>query len=370
MATSSLALGGIIGLDSYTAFTSTIFMLILPSILFMQKHSLVAKPDNTPAAASSSSVILRPNRHTISAACRIWNNPRHLKFRQPGPGSTPWRSLLFFTLRSGLKVAAIVIIDRMLVKKIQAHLFANSNVLDFTPDQLPIIRPLLGIRIDEEDVDPISRHQFLLRAFISVSWIWANFVFLESCHAILAIFFVAILRLDNPEDWPSLFGNIADAWTVRRFWGRFWHRIATPTLSQWTRIIIQRVLHLQLTTGVAKTVEAFGIFFLSGLAHALASWRTGEGFAHLDILFFCANFVVVAVEILVARLWKYAVKGTWIELELRRNSKLRVVGRILGLVWVFSWFFWMVPRWLYPKALRLSIKQALMIESLMLNAKS
>lgn len=353
---------GLVGLDSYIAITSLIFMLILPRILFVERHSLITAPSKASTTISESKGVLWPTRQTVYAAYQLWNNPRHLEIRRrPSQArqSTDWSPSLFLQLALRIfKLAVIILTNRILVQRIQQHLFQNSNFLDFTPDQYPIIRPIINhLQGNNEDHDPITGRRLLLRAFMSISWIWANFTLLEQCHAALSIFFILICRFDDPEDWPPLFGNPFDAWTIRRFWGRFWHRITTPTLLRYTQAVLHRVLRPD--RGITRFLEMFMVFFLSGLVHAVAAWRVGEGFEHLDIWFFCANFAVIGVELVIGKLWKRVVRGTSLETFLLNNPKAQAVGRALGYVWVFAWFFWAVPRWLYPKTLRCSIKQAL-----------
>ncbi|KAI1762046.1 membrane bound O-acyl transferase family-domain-containing protein [Hypoxylon sp. FL1150] len=346
---------GPIGLESYTAMTCIIYMLILPQILLFQTHSLIPGAVETNKPAKLSNFIMCPSRSSLSAAFRVWNNPRQLSFRHPGPGSAPWLELLKFALYRVFKVGIIIIIDRVLVQKGRAYLTAGSTLLDFTADKEPILRRL----VEWDEYDPVSQHQMILRAFISVAWIWANILILESYHAILSVLFVVVLRFDDPEDWPPLFGGITEAWTVKRFWGKFWHRIATPTFATWARVVSRRVLKIGTGSEFEKTVVAFGIFFFSGLAHATSAWRVGQGDAHRDLLFFCANFVVVGTEILVGGLVWNAVRKTKYAVLLE-DRRLQVVGKALGYVWVFAWFFWATPRWVYSKTLRWSLQQVLL----------
>ncbi|KAI2638974.1 membrane bound O-acyl transferase family-domain-containing protein [Hypomontagnella submonticulosa] len=349
---------GLIGLNSYIAITCIISILVLPQILLFQNHSLLvgAKTPTNPEAPGW--FIIPASRVSIAAAYRIWNNPRHLSLQRPGSGSASWPELLKFALFRIFKAGIIIFIDRVLLQKIRLYLTASSTLFDFTPDQEPILRRLL----ENDEDDPVSQHQLILRAFMCVSWMWANFLILESYHAVLSIVFVVVLRLDDPEDWPPLFGSPAEAWTVRRFWGKFWHRLPTPTFAVWAQLVSRRLLGQKPGSGVDKAVVAFGIFFLSGLAHAIAAWRVGEGDAHRDVLFFCANFVVVGVEILATSLAKNSVRKTKYEVFLR-NRRMQAAGKILGYIWVFAWFFWAAPRWLYSKTLRWSLKQAILQSS-------
>lgn len=344
---------GPLGLDLYTGITCLIFLFILPRILFFEQHSLLHS-DEKPGKHSTAFV--PPSRSSISAAWRIWNNPRNLSFQRRDPAAAPyaWSVLARFAALRAFKAGTIILVHRFVVQDIRERLTASSSLYHFTPDQEPIIRRLL----DVED-DPISRHELLLRAFMSVSWIWANILVLESYHALLAVVFVVIIRLDDPGDWPPLFGSLADVWTVGRFWGKFWHCIVTPTFTSCARPISRRLLRCQPNSNLEKTVTALCIFLLSGLVHAVVAWRTGQGYAHLDLLFFTSNFVVVLLETSVSKLVKRALRKTVYGAALR-DPRLQIVGKVLGFLWVFLWFFWAVPRWIYPKTLRWAIKQAIL----------
>ena len=346
---------GPLGLDSYTGITCILFMFILPRILFFEQH-LLSRDEKFYTAGNYTTTVVLPSKSSILTAWRIWNNPRGLSFSRPDPALAPysWPVLARFAILRAFKAGTIIVFDRLVVQNIREQLTTSSSLYHFTPDQEPITRRLF----DRED-DPVSLHELRLRAFMSVSWIWANVLILESYHALLAIVFVVILRLDDPEDWPPLFGSPADAWTVRRFWGKFWHRIVTPTFTSCARPLSRHLLQCRPGSNLENAVIALCIFFLSGLAHAIVAWRIGQGYAHLDLLFFTSNFVVVALEILVSKLVKNALRKTTYE-PMLRDRKVQMVGKALGFVWVFAWFFWVVPRWIYPKTLRWAIKQAIL----------
>lgn len=352
--------GELAALETYTVITSFIYFLILPTILFVESHSLAPEHDKSASKGCQSGGFVWPSPRSISAACRVWNNPRNLSFRRPpSPGSVPLPTLVRFVIFRGLKVVAIQLVEKWVVQGVQQHLSASGDLLDFAPDQHQIIRPALAQYVfgdSEEQYEPLTARILLLRAAMSVSWVWANFAALETYHAVLSVLFVAVLRLDDPEDWPPLFGSLAEAWTVRRFWGRFWHRIATPTLSRWASFCVKRGWDKP-RTAFEKTAVAAGIFVLSGVMHATAAWRTGQKSEGRDVWFFAANFLVVAVEIIVSGAYKRAVKGTKLHGVIDRSPFLREAAKALGLVWVFAWFFWAAPRWLYPKTMRMLIKE-------------
>ncbi|KAF9872117.1 hypothetical protein CkaCkLH20_10454 [Colletotrichum karsti] len=344
------------GLDSYTAITSFLFLFILPTILLGQSRLQAPSPNKKTKTPG----FTRPSRQSILAACAIWNNPRHLP--SPRTTSTTWPRRISFAIHRAAKATRILLFDRWVIQRIRASL--PADMLDFTPDKHALIRPLFYHLLTSCTYTScphpvLTTHQLQLRAFTVFSWLWSNYALLQKYHAILSVTFV-LLGADDPDHWPPLFGSPADAWTVQGFWGKFWHRIASPTFIGFTR----RVLGMKNDprTMLEKLAVAFGVFCMSGVMHMAAAWRTGEGFTHLDLFFFCANFFAVVAEVVVMRvifgLMKMAGSGPRVEGRLRR------LGRGLGYVWVFAWFFWATPRWLYPKIMRGLIKKALMEDRL------
>ncbi|KAJ0344515.1 hypothetical protein KNSL1_009289 [Colletotrichum chrysophilum] len=202
--------------------------------------------------------------------------------------------------------------DIILLANWQEVEVGDIPVIWFQGQPLPMVHRAVEILFD-----PVSQRQIFLRIFTVFSWIWSNFLILESYHAILSTTFV-LLGIDNPADWPPLFGSITDAWTVQRFWGRFWHRIAAPTLTTWTHTILR--IKDESQTTFEKAAVAFGVFFLSGIMHMTAAWRTDEGYVHLDVMFFCANFFAIAVEIVVSRAWMQVVRRA----KLKPGAEARV----------------------------------------------
>jgi hypothetical protein len=67
----------------------------------------------------------------------------------------------------------------------------------------------------------MTHRELQIRFFMSVYWIWIASLMLDFFHVLLSIFFVAVLRIDAPDEWPPLFGSRGQAYSIRRFWTRF-----------------------------------------------------------------------------------------------------------------------------------------------------
>ncbi|PVI01091.1 hypothetical protein DM02DRAFT_473880, partial [Periconia macrospinosa] len=118
-------------------------------------------------------------------------------------------------------------------------------------------------------------HDLLVRVIITVIWFLDTATQLEIAHCTLALIFVALLRLDAAHEWPPLFGNPAEAYTIRRFWTHFWHQLFSPSAATWARGIARRMPGLE-STWLSKIFLAFFVFSMSGGAHALIGWQLGD----------------------------------------------------------------------------------------------
>ncbi|TVY16133.1 Acetyltransferase ataH [Lachnellula arida] len=217
-----------------------------------------------------------------------------------------------------------------------------------------------------EDVSPIQQTYFrrwhevedrelVIRGYTAITWIWESVVFLDSANSVLACFFV-LVGVDEPRDWPSLFGNPASATSLRGFWSRFWHRLAIRPYSNYGKIVAYS-LGLQQGGFAYKTIVAFVVFTLSGISHAAVSWQLGRKDWYLDVIWFSLNFLACSVEVVVLSAIRGIAKsmGWSRELNMVQESSF---GKFVGFVWVFGFFFWSVPKWKYPMLHSVAVETA------------
>lgn len=89
--------------------------------------------------------------------------------------------------------------------------FGTSQYLDlkiFALDTVPFFARLSHVTFDEMAVRMINTLAL---------WVinYAFICFFANCWAVLAVG----LGVSRPEAWPPGFGNVSDAWTLRRYWG-------------------------------------------------------------------------------------------------------------------------------------------------------
>jgi hypothetical protein len=224
-------------------------------------------------------------------------------------------------------------------------LYFNFTAQDFAPSRQVFIRRLLSPRIGP----PITHRELQIRFFISVYWIWIAYLMLDFFHVLLSIFFVAVLRVDAPDEWPPLFGSPGQAYSIRRFWTRFWHRLTVPSCASSGQLVTRRLAGMTPGSRPERVFITFWTFCLSGVCHTVADWQAGELSRPMDdIVFFLANFAAGVVESLIV---------TWVDRTWKRHGRGRVhqllwsdAGRkTIGFAWVLGFFFWVAPKWQYPK---------------------
>ncbi|KAK5094321.1 hypothetical protein LTR70_004214 [Exophiala xenobiotica] len=194
-------------------------------------------------------------------------------------------------------------------------------------------------------------------------------------NTIFAIFWVVVLRVGEPRDWPQLLGNPQEAYTLGRFWSRFWHRGHVSAYVDFTQLLINLLPRkLRNNKRFTTTIRHFLFFLFSGIVHSLVSWQMGDHCAYeTDIWFYLTNFAAVSIEGVVLshfgksdRREPSTEQGTEKETEKekqkekgntdsgkrgrRPNSKqVALMWRCIGYIWVLAFFFWSVPKFSYPK---------------------
>jgi len=274
---------------------------------------------------------------------KLWTNTRLLTV--PIPQIAPIKrihqqSRLRFAAFMVLRIAMSVAVDQLVVTRaLQAM---HLHLLDFAAVRETYIRRVL-------QGYTIASHDTQVRAFFSVHWIWSAYFLINTAHHILAFFFVVVLRLDQPDEWPPLFGSPLEAYTVQRFWGKFWHRLAYRPYLACAGICSHHILKTPRGSRSEKLVETFFIFLLSGVTHSLVAWQLSDRCGKTrDIFFFMANFLAGALEMVLSKTTQSFAARYRLTKYLNHSITI-LLKRMFGYLWVWLFFAWIIPKWHYPK---------------------
>lgn len=344
------------GLDSLWGMFMIIYVAHITSVLYVEKwrlHSEGLDDDDDNYDGTS-----RQARWDFKAAYKIWNNPRWLKTTNEAPGvSKPYEQQQQQQKQMTIFRFVLICIAKLVIFWIATFLFALNifpgyfqplSLDDFAADKEIYLRRLLY------SAEGVSLRETFLRSALAIQWIFLACILLESCHHILALFFVAVLRLDKPDEWPPFFGSPLEAYSIRRFWGKFWNRAIYRPYTSYASILSRRVLRLTSNSRWDKLCISFTIFLISGVAHSIVSWQMGHRCGvWRDVGWFIANFLAAAFELALQNhpLFLPVVEGCRLSTTtVQQSSRFRNWSlKILGFIWVFAFFFWSVPKWQYAK---------------------
>lgn len=376
-------LAAVPGLDWLMAFTSLIYIIHSTSALYLERWTLT--PSKKLSKAASTFAML--DAATLRIALRAWMNPRRLRLapdveripqlnracqtrvsslRNPtGYESAGKGEFFIFAAKRIAQCLLLITICFGIEAGILFMLFPGARDFrlqhqTYFPWMGPTIRPLIaiptrGLRISWHTplVGAVTFRVLVLRSVYALHWAWLTYVILTVVHSLLAVFFVSVLRVDRPQEWPSLFGNPSEAFTIRRFWSRFWHQINTPSLLAYGKMLSRKVLRMDQGSGVEKTFLAAWVFGVSVVIHALVEAKTepavaptdGNAMANIwrDGYFLGLNFAGGVMEIM----FKRPLGKLDVNVHLKHPVG-RVAARAICYVWVFAFFWCIVPPYQYP----------------------
>ncbi|PIL32185.1 hypothetical protein GSI_05430 [Ganoderma sinense ZZ0214-1] len=177
----------------------------------------------------------------------------------------------------------------------------------------------------------------------------------------LSLAFVCVatgLGSADPEMWPDPNGRWADAYTVRRFWGRTWHQNVRRHLSACGKAVAA-ALGFKKGSNASSYSQLYTAFFLSGLFHCFGDLAIGAPFGS-SMPFFVANAAAISFEDAVIAVGRRL--GVASNRQPSENTNTQEDGkgkeappprwvRVVGYAWVFVWFsyalrlfvWWAVP---------------------------
>jgi hypothetical protein len=310
-------------------------------------------PAPTPPAGLSP---LQKYKWKAAATYRLWGNPRlFIPSKVIREKQQAYRD---FAISRIVKLSLYYVFLSHLVLTIDSWLIGDIQPSDVNVVQRTLFRSLLQSTVSGKGLHsapPLEPRALLLRAHTAVFWILESIAYLDGANAALGLFFVCEVRVDEPADWPPLFGSPKAAVSLTRFWNSFWHPLATRPYGNIGKAIARRLSGKDAADSVAaKIIAAAVVFALSGCTHAVVTWQGGFPDWHLEIWWFVANFCGCALETRVVAMCRKHASRSRVLRYLQRDDTIWIT-RWLGRLWVFAFFCWSVPKWQYPRLERQAI---------------
>ena len=110
----------------------------------------------------------------------------------------------------------------------------------------------------------VSLRETVIRACLVVHFLWGSWALVTAYHTVLALIFVG-LKLDEPEEWPPVYGSLSQAYPLRGFWGKFWNRLTYRTFAFYAAALLERGFGLPRGATLHRIMFQYLIFLGSGV---------------------------------------------------------------------------------------------------------
>lgn len=214
-------------------------------------------------------------------------------------------------------------------KPIRAEDFSTTN-----QQSIQWLGCLFGICTSPE----VSRAT-LIRLHSVANKVIPGYLMLASYHELLSIVAVGT-GLDAPEEWPSLYGSLASAFTVRNFWSKHGHALVYRSFSAYAGYCADL---LGVRKGMRRYFIGTFIFLETGLLHTLMSWIKYPKVCQMcgcwgETWWYTMQFGALLAEGAVQH-WLGVLEQKVLPWS-RYGMMQKGLRRLFGYVWVFSWLAW------------------------------
>ncbi|KAL5358585.1 membrane bound O-acyl transferase family-domain-containing protein [Aspergillus floccosus] len=187
-----------------------------------------------------------------------------------------------------------------------------------------------------------------------IAWFVIARVIIDSTYRLASL--IAVAAGDLPESWPPFFGSMWDAYTLRKFWGTFWHQTVRWPFTSLSRFLIRDVFHLKRSLA-SRYINVLIVFLLSGFIHLITDAMQGVPPRESGALIFFPMFTLgFMVEDAAQEVWRRISSGWKHEKPSSSSSRSHVPSspsaavwkRAVGFIWVVVWLSLTSPTFLLP----------------------
>ncbi|MCJ1444542.1 MAG: hypothetical protein MMC23_005044 [Stictis urceolatum] len=144
------------------------------------------------------------------------------------------------------------------------------------------------------------------------------------------------------EGWPPLFGRLVECWSIRQFWGAFWHQNLRRNFGSPAHYFAYELIGLPKETWVARYLFIGATFTLSGVLHVFVDMLSFIPPAKSGaMVFFPLQAVGIMIEDGAQGLYKKVLGQP-------KGGAAKLFVRVVGYIWIISWMAYSTPVWVYP----------------------
>ncbi|KAF7897741.1 uncharacterized protein EAF01_008707 [Botrytis porri] len=147
-----------------------------------------------------------------------------------------------------------------IVTDLQGHYQAHLQVGDYSPEREQFFRRLSHLTIREIGI----------RILLPVLWILPEVLSISAHHYCISAVAVFIGGAKAIPGWNHpVYGLLTEAYTVRKYWGLFWHQFLRRDLIAWASFMSSKIFRIPQNSRFNKFAMLNLVFFVSACMHAM-----------------------------------------------------------------------------------------------------
>lgn len=177
----------------------------------------------------------------------------------------------------------------------------------------------------------------------ALSWFVVARLLIDSFYRFAAL--IAVGMGDCPGNWPPLIGSMGDAYTVRYFWGKFWHQLMRWPLTSVSNFLARDIFRLRHPSLLERYINLTLVFLLSGILHLASDYMQGvPPHKSSSLVFFLGSALGIMIEDAVQAMYRNVTGAS--SSESRTGEVPPLWKRLVGFIWVVAWLSVLSPGYL------------------------
>ncbi|KAJ5111435.1 hypothetical protein N7532_001970 [Penicillium argentinense] len=252
----------------------------------------------------------------VDTPWQVKNVPSHSKYYQRRGMDTPQR-VQFITRQALILAWQYLALDITQAASIQSSLSQQS------------------LNVKPEWNIPLSKWAERGTTHLAI-WFVVNRLIGDSAYRLLSILFVG-LGIDDPSNWPPAFGSVVDCYTLRNFWGKFWHQFMRQPFTSLSKFVARDILGLPFPSVLERYMNLFLVFLFSSMFHVIVDLLQSVPIEHSGSIPFFMTFVIgIVVEDAIQELWQRLLPSD-AQSDSAKTPFPPLWQRIIGYTWVMVW---------------------------------
>ncbi|KAL2831309.1 membrane bound O-acyl transferase family-domain-containing protein [Aspergillus pseudoustus] len=214
----------------------------------------------------------------------------------------------------------------------------------------------------------VTKEQLLARIPLSCILVANLRLLFAMIYGLLSVVCVG-LQLSSPADWTPVFGTVQgwarDGYSIRSFWGQYWHQLLRFPLVTISGFIRRNLLPTSVfassTEAQTQAIDTVLVFCLSGILHMLSAVYAGvpDNVGAIFLFFAMQPVAIIAEHSILGMVHAPERHGNDRRSNAHDDERKERRGRgwqlLLGPAWTLLWFYLSAP-WFAYTALRLPVE--------------